>query len=147
MDEMINRIRDTMAQKEFTIKKTKFKVEKLNAWEGFPVAEQIRVAMSEALGSVEFDGGTDVIKSLLAVKPEHLRGIATDLFPHVKFKRKAKDNWLVVADAEEMAFGELEVMDVYEVILRAIAVNFSATIVGLISKSEGVVSALGLSKP
>ncbi len=140
MEAVLERIKEDLTKQEVEINGVIFHFDKLSAWDGFPIAEKIRFALAGPLTTTSTGSDNMFLATVLKIKPEDLRGIARDLFPHVKFRKAgSKDSFVKLADAEDMAFGQLEVIDVYEVILRAIGVNFSNTIVGIVSRSVNLV--------
>ena len=128
MQEVLDKIKNDFQNPIFEIKGVEFKVDKLNAWDAFPVAEKIRIALSKTMGKTSYEGEESFLTSIIAIPPEDLRSIRDDLFCKIYFRRQSKDNWCVLDGSEDSAFGPLDVADVYQVILRALAVNFSDTV-------------------
>ncbi len=142
MEQVLEKIKNDFQKETFEIKGVSFKVQKLSAWDGFPVVEKIRVALSKSAQSTAFEGNSSFLSALLAIPPEDLKDIRNDMFENVQFKLQKTDAWMNIAGAEDSAFGKLDVADVYEVVLRALAVNFSSTVLDVFRKSQNVLSIL-----
>lgn len=130
--------------KEFSIQGVRFNIKKLGALASFRTLEKIRKAIASAgladsLDMADMNGDqSEVMKkalsSLMDIDPEHIEAIRADLFPTVEFKTKEVDKGWIKLDCEsmiDMAFAELPTTAIYEVLLRAMAVNFMNCFEGL----------------
>lgn len=128
---------------------TIFYIHKLPALTGFRVLESLREQLGETMAKVDIgndqnnnqQAGTEIIKSfILAVAKLPATYVENTLMPalfeHVKYETKDKSIvGLKLLGSEESAFSGLEPIVVYELILRALCVNFYQSFAGMISKS------------
>jgi len=130
-------------QAEFTIKDVKFRVDKMNAMAGFKVLESIRheIATTKSTDKPlnikdKENIASDAIKSVLSLNPEFIDDLRLKLFKNTKFKGNGAQSYMDLLDAEDMAFQNLEPVAIYEVIARALAVNFIGSFTALMSKLQ-----------
>ncbi len=133
----------SLNDKEFNIQSVQFNVVKLGALASFRCLEKIRKAIASAglADSLDLDDlkgeQAAVMKAALAklveIDPTHIEAIRLDLFACVEFKTPDVDRgWIKLSESMvDMAFASLPATAIYEVILRAAAVNFSNCFDGL----------------
>ena len=82
---------------------------------------------------------TTVIKGILGLDVDFLEHLQSQLFQHVRFTNANARSLQKVAGAEDTAFAGLEPVDIDELMVRAFAVNFTPSLLKIVSK----VTALG----
>ena len=116
-----------------------FRFDKMNAMKGFKTFELIRKELSNTLSNVQTDTddkglGVEFIKAILGLDVEFMDTLRETMFTHVKFKGNGAQNYVDLKGSEDMAFQQLSPASIYEVYLRALAVNFTDTLNELKSK-------------
>lgn len=136
---------------KFEIKGVKFSVSKLPPMDGFKMAEEIRVNL--AMTADKFDAGDGseqqsmvlFFKSLLGLDPIFVDDIRSRLFKHVQFSGDAanvKSGWVELDGLEDQAFEKFEVINIYEVLARALFINFHGSFSAITSTFPGVAQIL-----
>ena len=131
---------------KFTIKKTNFDIGKLSPLDGFHLSEYIRVNLAKTSDSIEVGDGSDdqnialFFKSVLGLDPLVVDYIRTTLFERIEFENKEQEQkgFAPLAGLENMAFENFEVINIYEVLVRALYVNFSGSFTEILLVFEGV---------
>lgn len=131
------------AKPEFAINKRKFRISKMGALAAFELGEKIRFALSKVdIDPKNVSQGAQTAETLmmvfvqgvLSLDPETVKEIREALFETIDFSGDdVKKGWLNVGSNPDMAFNGLEAAHIYELILRALAVNFFGSFSGLIS--------------
>lgn len=131
--------REGFEKKEFKIQNTMFKIEKLPPMEGFYLSEFIRTNLVKSSESLDPGTGTDAesailfFKSVLGISEGAVEEIRETLFKGIEFSNKgcAKEDksgvskgWAQLSGLEDMAFENFEVINIYEVLVRALYINF-----------------------
>lgn len=111
----------SLEEREFTIGGTKFAATRMGAMEGWRTLEMIRRALASS--EVSGVGEASVLRAVLSLPVEFVDQVRKIMFRHVEFAT-ADSTWQPLAGAEDMAFSGLEPLAVYEVLARALAVNF-----------------------
>lgn len=135
---------------EFKIKNTKFDIEKLPIMQNFELAEKIREQMAFTAnnlntGSVnnEEDGAILFFKTILSLPPVFIEELRVAMFNHISFSGSGVEKGhMPLLGAEDMAFNNCEIIHIYEVIARALYINFSGSFSGLMSAIPGGASIL-----
>ena len=129
---------------KFKIKNTEFDIVKLPPMSGFKVVENIRETLAATAN--KFDGGagteeesaTLFFKAVLGLPPSFIDYLMSELFEHVQFSGGAIDKgWAKLKGLEDTAFDNFEVINIYEVLARALYVNFSGSFIGIMSAFPG----------
>ena len=124
---------------------TMFRFDKMDALVGYEVLELLRTALGHNLGDlldVDMDNPMQMFGKLLSavgvVSPQHMNAVRNAMFEYVTFTNKSVTNGTKLISMEGMAFADLEPVHVYEVLLRALCVNFRASfsVIGLQFGSE-----------
>ncbi len=117
-------------EQDFTIGQTKFSIEKLLPMEGFRVLEEIRAALGTRLANTPADSGvaTVIASVALSIPPAVVDTIMRDMFAHVTFTNHLQATRATLAGNEGTAFDGLEPVNVYEVFVRCLAVNFFSSL-------------------
>ena len=131
------------SETDFKLGDTTFYVRKLTAMRGHKVSEMIRAAVG--VQTLRFGGASDVptliAGIILSLNPVDVEAITKVMWERVEFKNGTAQTPLPLLGNEDMAFEHLEPVDVYEVIVRCLAVNFTASLEGILSRMpEGLLS-------
>jgi len=129
----IERISKSWKQDKFTIGETHFRVRKLLAEEAFEVFEIMRVGFfGSAIDGVDVSGKdlkfSDILIAAMRLPRPVVREIREGLFREVWFTNQATQTPTVVRGNEGMAFMDLDFTAIYEVLMRAIAINFGESL-------------------
>ena len=128
---------------ELVIDGTRFVVGKLPAMAAFDLMEQIRRELGKLSGVVA-QGETgdavvgNVLQLVLSLEPSFVAQVRRKLFEKVSFSNQHAPAPQQLAGAEDMAFDGLEPVAVYEVLLRCLQVNFTASLRALVSRFKDV---------
>ena len=133
---------EPLTTRTVTIGETTFTFKKMLPLDGFHLFEQVRVtagnvgqALAMRAGIAWESAGTVTIGELIGAVPmDVFESIRRRLFREVTFTRPNIPTPRVLGDAEEAAFDGLEPTHIYEVFLRAFAVNFSPSYAALLSR-------------
>lgn len=129
--------------REIKMGNTTFYFEKLLPMKGFDVLEIIRPGLADALDRMPMfdptkltpEAGIALLFSVvLKVSPATIRLARDQMFQEVKFTNAAAQTRMAVAGNEDTAFMDLEPIRVYEVIGRALAVNFTESLSVILSR-------------
>lgn len=119
---------------EFKIKGTEFSITKLSPMEGFHMTEYIRVNLVQSASSFETSENTEAsqaalfFKAVLGMDTNVVEHIRSSLFKEIQFKTNdVKLGWIDLKDSMDMAFVDFEPINIYEVLCRALYVNFSGS--------------------
>lgn len=118
-------------ERRFEISGTEFRIDKLLSMEAFELLETIREALGHTLAKISVPKGSPdayYIGAILAsIPPAYLRDIRRVLFDKsVRFRNGMAQNWKPLLPINEgMAFDKLTPVRVYEILVRAFAVNFT----------------------
>ena len=129
---------ESLTELECQIGETRFFFDKLGAMAAWQILERIRHELSRT-PAVELTAATDVgvlVRAILALDPVFIERLRCDLFAHVRFANTKALTPQPLAGAEDMAFeGEgVEPVAVYEVLVRSLAVNFTASFGAVVSQ-------------
>ena len=110
-----------------------FSFRKIKPFDAFFIADKIREELAQvAMEDVVANGtGTalDLILGVAKVRAGFVRDMCSEMFPHVYFTDGTGDA-MVLSGNEDRAFGNLQLTDIYQVLVRSLAVNFFATFKG-----------------
>ena len=141
----LSNIGGNLTDTEFEIGGTRFFISKLPAMAGFDLLEVIRheIGKSGVLGkelsdTTAADTNAMWLQMVLSLDPSFVAYVRKILFEKVAFSNRLAVNPLPLAGAEDMAFGGLEPVAIYEVLGRALAVNFTASLESAVSKFNGL---------
>lgn len=135
-----------LEQREFEIEGTHFIMEKMPAMQAFDLFENIRheldsvvdtADLKQALSGIdanEADGNffASVIKLVLRLRPEFLATVRHQLFEYVRYQTPDSPGSRVLQNEEFKAF--TEPLDIHEILVRALAVNFGGSIRRIVSR-------------
>jgi len=149
-DSIIKKVK-SFGDTKFKIKGTEFSIEKLPPMEGFRVAEQIRVNLAETSDKFDVGEGSDnenvalFLKAILGLPPSFVDYLMEKMFDSIQFTGKdtgQEKGWQSLRGSEDSAFINFEVINIYEVLWRALYVNFFGSFSGIASAFPGVGSIL-----
>ena len=112
---------------DFTIGDTRFRVSKLSPLEAFGTMEKIRVAAAPVLASYQDESVGDfseIISEVLKIDPASLSVIRDELFAGVRFTNGIAKTERILQGNIDMAFSKLLPIHIYEVLGRALVINF-----------------------
>ena len=82
-------------------------------------------------------------KAVLGLDPAVVAHIRNELFAHIEFTGSGVERgYMPLSGAEDMAFQNFEVVNIYEVIGRALFINFFGSFAGIASAFPGAASFL-----
>ena len=130
-----------LSKPEAVIGPTTFSFRKLPSMAAWRLMEEIRVAVAGRLSSMTaedaLEPGVEIIKAVIGQPPEVVDSIRKQIFQVVYFQNGAAVTPQVLVGAEDMAFDGLEPVAVYEVLVRGLAVNFTASFAAVASRLQG----------
>lgn len=135
-----------LGKTKFKIKGTEFSIEKLPPMKGFRVAEEIRVNLAESADKFDVKEGSDsenatlFFKALLGLSPDFIDALMERMFDCIQFTGKdtgTEKGWQTLCGSEDSAFINFEVINIYEVLWRALYVNFSGSFSEIASAFPG----------
>ena len=116
-----------------------FKFRKMPPFDAFFTADKIREELAQvAMEDVVTQGtGTllDFIFAVAKVRSGFVRHLCGEMFPYVYFTDGTGDG-MVLAGNEGRAFEKMQLTDIYQVLVRSLAVNFFVTFKGLLLGSQ-----------
>jgi hypothetical protein len=142
----LNAIEMGLTNPDFEISGCEFHVAKLKGLQGFRVFEKIRVALGRAHESVTFesDSKEDVAKAMISVvtklQADDVEAVFRDLMPCIDVKLPNSDVMNPYSKMTGVIYEIIDPLDIYEIIVRAVAVNFMESFLRVLSRA-------GLKKP
>ena len=134
------------AQESKTVRKrgTVFTIQQLLAMEGFRVWEPLRVELFERASrmplTVSGNSMIALVGVLLSVSESTLDRVRSKLFEQVLFTNQNAQTPMVLAGNENMAFNGLETVHVYEVLVKCLVINFTPSLLELLSLMDRIPS-------
>ena len=128
-------------KKEFTIADTKFVINKLNAYQGMLLLDKIRVSLFASEIGDSSNELAMLLKSIAGFPHDKLIEIQGILFAKVQYCKKGDNAKLYLSSENhiDMAFGDGEPVDIYELLLRCLAVNFTNSFKKIADKAKGLI--------
>ena len=120
-----------LEKREVVLGEVEFRFRKLPPFDAHHVMELIRVAVGSKWDQIQTQGdAAKVILSLVgAVSVKDMEAIRGELFKSVRFAYTGQPQAeMPLVGFEDKAFGDIDPVLIYEVVLRALAVNFSQSI-------------------
>ena len=116
-----------------------FSFRKIKPFEAFFIADKIREELGQVVVKDIVTHGTDnpaldLMLGVAKVRSGFVQHMCGEMFPHVYFTDGTGDA-MVLAGNEDRAFEKLQLTDIYEVLVRSLAVNFFDTFKGLLFES------------
>ena len=135
----LNGLGEELTATEFEIGRTRFFIATLPAIGAFDLLELIRHEVGKSADLAVPEGSEDekvaaLLKLALSLDPAFVKRVRTTLFEKVSFSNDRVPTPQKVAGAEDMAFDGSDAVAVYEVLLRCLAVNFTASLRAVVSK-------------
>ena len=142
----LSNIGGNLTDTEFEIGGTRFFISKLSAVAGFDLLEMVRheIGKSGVLGkeisdtTAAADTNAMWLQMVLSLDPSFVAYVRKILFKRVAFSNRLAVDPQSLSGSEDMAFGGLEPVAIYEVLVRALAVNFTASLESAVSKFQNV---------
>ena len=139
----LNGSAEHLQEAECEIGGTRFFFAKLPALEAWDLLERIRheigkTASATAPGAISDETGISLLQLVLSLDPAFVRDVRDTLFERVSYANVSAVTPQPLAKAESMAFADLEPVAVYEVLARALAVNFLPSAQALGSTLRGL---------
>lgn len=133
----------SFGNKEFEISGVKFQIEKLPPMTGFKMAEEIRFNLSNTANGIELKNSDSDLeaavlffKAILGLPVEFIENIQQTLFETIQFQgggSGVEKGWAKLKGMEDMAFQNFEIVNIYEVLVRGLYINFSGSFSGIMS--------------
>lgn len=150
---MLKQKAQSLGDKVFKINDAEFHIAKLPPLAGMDLLEFIRASLAKTSNGIDAgDSNAENIalffKTILALPPADVKYIRDELFKNIEFKSPGVDRGLLrLSGSEDMAFQGFEIINIYEVLVRALYVNFSGSFSGIGSLFPGVEAILSQSAP
>ena len=120
---------EAWSQETWEAGESTFYFDKIPALKAWDILEYIRANAGRTLASTELGTGSasgmQLLQALIGVDADFVKRLRSKMFAHVYFVRPGvaltKQR---LAGAEEIAFLDLDAMDIYQVLGRSLAVNF-----------------------
>lgn len=138
---LINQLKG-IKDREFEILGTTFNIEKLPPMAGFEISEEIRINLVKSADQFENGDGSEAqnialfSKAIMGLHPAFVKGLMNKMFKYVQFQGKktgVEAGWVKLSGMEDMAFHDFEIVHIYEVLVRALCVNFSGSFAAITS--------------
>ena len=137
-----------LSNPKFKIKNTGFIISKISPMKSFDLAEYIRFNLARSADSFSVDDKSSdeenailFFKAVLGLDPDVVSHIREELFSCIEFTGSGVEKGhMPLAGAEDMAFQNFEVVNIYEVIGRALFINFFGSFAGIVSAFPGAAS-------
>ena len=124
--------------RQFSINDTRFMMNKLPPMDGYRVWEPYRVEVFDRIQSIELEANTKSVVALagllLGVSEPVQERARQEMFKEITFQNETAVTPMVLAGNENIAFQGMEVAHVYEVFLRAFALNFMGSLRAIVSR-------------
>ena len=130
---------EKFAEPEFQIGSTHYRVVKFAAKQGWQLFEQIRREFGKS--DFDIDGNLDMkaflslLKTVLELDTVFVEKLRVTLFANVFYRNEHAQTEQSLLNSEDM--GVEEPLDIYEIMFRSLAVNFTRSFKGLISRLSG----------
>jgi len=136
---------DGFGNPDFKIKGTEFSITKLSPMAGYHMTEYIRVNLVKSANSFETSDDTEssqaalFFKAIMGMDQIVVEYIRQNLFQEIQFKTAdVALGWVDLKDSMDMAFQDFEPINIYEVLVRALYVNFSGSFSEIGSRFPGM---------
>lgn len=134
-----------MSNPRFKIKGTSFVISKLPPMKSFSLAEYIRVHLAKSADSFSIEDKSSekenavlFFKAVLGLDPDVVEHIRETLFEYIEYQGSGVEKGFApLSGLEDMAFQDFEVVNIYEVIGRALYINFFGSFSGIASAFPG----------
>ena len=152
IEKLIKNLKD-LKNAKFKINNTSFSVIKLPPMSGFEVSEEIRINLVKTADSFDTDGSENqnivlFTKAIMGLPTSFIKYLMLELFEHVQFKGNGVDGaWAKLQGFEDTAFLDFEVIQIYEVLVRALFINFHGSFLEITSAFPGADQFLNQLKP
>ncbi len=139
----LNGSAEHLQEAECEIGGTRFFFAKLAALDAWDLLERIRheigkTAAAAAPSVADDDTGMSLLQLMLSLDPVFVRSVRDKLFERVSYANESAVTPQPLGRAEPMAFADLEPVAIYEVLARALAVNFLPSVRNLGSMLNGL---------
>ncbi len=125
---------------EFEIAGVQFRIVKANAEEGFPLLELVRSAITDPSSMRMADSVSEenayaaLMRAIVAVNPEKLAKLREEFFRFVEVRLPQTQQFERLPKVRILVMNIIEAPDNYEILARAILVNFSKSFLGLLTR-------------
>ena len=139
----LSNIGGNLTDTEFAIGGTRFFISKLPAMAGFDLLEVIGHELGKSTSLRVPDATSEgavgsLLQMVLSPDPSFVAYVRKILFERVAFSNRLALDPMRLAGSEDMAFGGLEPVAIYEVLARALAVKFTESWQYAVSKFQNV---------
>ena len=133
---------ENLLDHETKIGDTTFLIDKMPSVKGWVTLLSIRQEVGKTVGAELPAGNQDaVLKALFGVflqlPTDYIIKLQAILFDYVRFKNGSALDFQILRGAEEMAFQNLEPINIGEVIVRSLAINFTNSFRDLAGRISG----------
>jgi hypothetical protein len=155
LEKMIANLKD-LKNKEFEIKDTSFTIEKLPPYEGFELFEEIRINLVKTADGFDSGNGSEdqniilFTKTIMGLPPSFIKSLMSKMFKYIQFQGEkigVEKGWINLKGMEDTAFQNFEVINIYEVLARALFINFSGSFSEITSAFPGAGQILNRLQP
>ena len=139
--DQISAISNSWRETKFKIKETEFTISKLYPMDAFHCMEVIRVGIAPILSKMKTDESGDIpLSTLLSACLSMPRATVDEaskmLFERITFINQYAKTPVKVGGNEEMAFADLDPIAIYNVLMRAVVVNFGESLSEVMRRAE-----------
>ncbi len=137
----LNGLGEKLTDTQFEIGGTRFIISKLPAVAAFDLLEVIRHEVGKSASRNVLDSPSEgsigaLLQMVLSLDPSFVAYIRKILFEKVSYSNRLAEDPQRLAGSEDMAFNGLEPVAIYEVLARALAVNFTESWQYAVSKFQ-----------
>ena len=129
-----------LAEPEFSLGQMNFIVTKLGSFAGWRITEELRAQFVQLAQTLPPGIGLGFEQALFSLPTTYVDRLRDQMFGTTQFSETGNPPWEKLAGAEDKAFKYLEPFHIYEVLMRAFAVNFLASL----DASESLMERLGV---
>ena len=127
-------------QTQVEIRGTNFEIRQMLAMDAFEVLERIRESLAGGMLQTSATGDSTemvgrLISSVLSIPRESLAPIRDDMFRNVRFTNRTAKTPMIVHGNEGMAFNGLLPVHIYELLARALCVNFTESVAEILRRA------------
>lgn len=130
---------DKLSEPEFEIRNIKFRINKLKGIAGFELLEKVRTALgqrdlSDSFSGDEMSTGASIIGALCSIPSKNVMDILNDCKSCIDVKLPSSQGYMPFREVEGLVAEAIEPIDYYELIARALSVNFTKSFLDLLSR-------------
>ena len=122
---------EDLQKSDFLLGKTQFKIQKLNALDGFRIFDKIRAELGDNLHQLDIENADAVsvivalLRLVMSTSTEFMNEIRVAFYSEILFRRKGDTDYQPMnIHNEASAFEHFDPLEIYEFLLRCFVINF-----------------------